>query len=208
MTLGLRLAGVWLATALLAACASAPSRIPAPAIDPALAQARQQERQAQLEAIPAWSMQGRLAVSVGDKGGSGRLDWQQRGPAFQVSLSAPVTRQSWQLAGEPGGATLEGLEGGPRSGPDAETLLQQATGWPIPVEAMAWWVRGLPAPGGGQEEFGADGRLQRLVSGGWIVEFQEWQPAADGWPEMPRRLQASREGARVRLVVDRWGAGP
>lgn len=208
MSRRVRLAGAALATVLLAACTSAPVRPPAAPVDGAEAQARQQERRQRLEAIPAWSMQGRIAVSVGDKGGSGRLDWQQQGAAYRVSLSAPVTRQSWRLAGEPGGATLEGLEGGPYSGPDAEALLWQATGWPIPVEALAWWVRGLPAPAGAGQEFGDDGRLRRLVADGWTVDYQDWQPAADGWPEMPRRLQASREGARVRLVVDRWEAAP
>ena len=199
-----RAAGLALATALLAACSTAPPRPSAPAVDAAQAQARQQERQARLAGVERWSLQGRLAVSVGDKGGSGRLDWQQDGDTFRISLGAPVTRQSWQLAGEPGGATLEGLEGGPRSGPDAEALLREATGWPIPVTSMVAWVRGLPGPEGGELAFGADGRLQRLVADGWTVEYQEWAPAAGPWPEMPRRLQASREGARVRLVVDRW----
>ncbi len=204
MSRALRAAGLVLATALLAACGTAPVRPPAPAVDAAQAQARQQARQDRLEAIDRWSMQGRLAVSVGDKGGSGRLDWQQDGDAFRVSLGAPVTRQSWRLAGGPGGATLEGMEGGPRSGPDAGALLREATGWPIPVASMAAWMRGLPGTGGGGLAFGADGRLQRLVADGWTVEYQEWQPATGAWPEMPRRLQASREGARVRLVVDRW----
>ncbi|KAF1691041.1 lipoprotein insertase outer membrane protein LolB [Pseudoxanthomonas koreensis] len=199
-----RAAGLALATALLAACSGSPVRPPAPAIDAAQALARQQEREARLAAIGRWSLQGRLAVTVGDKGGSGRLDWQQDGDTFRISLGAPVTRQSWQLAGEPGGATLDGLEGGPRSGPDAEALLYQATGWPIPVASMAAWVRGLPGPDGGERVFGADGRLQRLAADGWVVEYQEWQPAAGPWPDMPRRLQATREGARVRLVVDRW----
>jgi outer membrane lipoprotein LolB len=72
---------------------------------------------------------------------------------------------------------------------------------------MAGWVRGLPAPGD-EVAFGADGRLQRLVADGWTVDYQEWQPAAGDWPEMPRRLQAAREGARIRLVVDRWEAMP
>ena len=91
------------AMALLAGCTGAPVR-QAPPVDEAQAQARLEQRRVQLEAIPDWSMQGRLAVSVGDKGGSGRLDWQQRGPAYRIALSAPVTRQSWRLAGEPGGA--------------------------------------------------------------------------------------------------------
>jgi outer membrane lipoprotein LolB len=208
MSHGIRAAGLVLAMAWLAGCTGAPVRPAAPPVDAAQAQAVQQARQARLETIEHWSLQGRIAVSVGDKGGSGRLDWQQQGAVYRISLSAPVTRQSWQLAGEPGGATLEGLEGGLRSGPDAGALLQQATGWPIPLEAMAWWVRGLPSPGSGALAFGADGRLQQLVAEGWTVEYQEWQAAAGGWPEMPRRLQASREGARVRLVVDQWGALP
>ena len=73
---------------------------------------------------------------------------------------------------------------------------------------MAWWVRGLPAPGAGEVEYGVDGRLRRLVADGWTVDYQDWQDAADGWPDMPRRLQASRDGVRVRLVVDQWGAVP
>ena len=204
MSPGLRLTGPLLAAALLAACTTTPVRPPLPAVDAAAAQALQQERQARLAAIGRWSLQGRLALTVGDRGGSGRLDWDQDGDAFRVSLGAPVTRQSWLLAGEPGRATLEGLEGGTRTGPDPEALLREATGWPIPVTSMAAWVRGLPGPEGGELVFGSDGRLQRLVADGWTVEYQEWLPATGPWPEMPRRLQASREGARVRLVLDRW----
>ncbi|MBO9718286.1 MAG: outer membrane lipoprotein LolB [Pseudoxanthomonas sp.] len=203
-----RAAGLVLAASLLAACSAAPVRSPAPAVDIGQAQARQEQRRQQLEAIPDWAMQARIAVSVGDKGGSGRLDWQQHADAYRVSLSAPVTRQSWQLSGEPGGATLEGLDGGPQSDADAAALLYRATGWPIPVEAMARWVRGLPARGDEALVFGADGRLQSMVADGWTVEYQEWLPATAGWPEMPRRLQAGRQGVRVRLVVDGWESRP
>jgi outer membrane lipoprotein LolB len=199
-----RAAGLALAMALLAGCAATPVRTSPSAVDPVQAQARQEQRQQQLAAVPDWALQGRIAVSVGDRGGSGRLDWQQHGQSYRIALGAPVTRQSWQLSGEPGRATLEGLEGGPQSAPDAGALLYRATGWPIPVEAMARWVRGLPSGGDEALVFGADGRLRSMVADGWTVEYQDWLPAADGWPEMPRRLQASREGARVRLVVDGW----
>ncbi|WP_372018915.1 lipoprotein insertase outer membrane protein LolB [Pseudoxanthomonas sp. 10H] len=208
MSRGAWRAGLALAMGLLAGCGTAPVRAPGPAIDATEAQARQEARRLQLDAMTDWSMQGRIAVSVGDKGGSGRLDWRQQGVSYRISLSAPVTRQSWQLSGEPGGATLEGLEGGPRSGPDGGALLQSATGWPIPVDALAAWVRGLPSSAGEAAVFGPDGRLRSLHADGWTVEYQEWLPAGGGWPEMPRRLQASREGVRVRLVTDGWEARP
>ena len=108
--------------------------------------------------------------------------------------------------GAPRLVMLHGLEGGVRSGPDAAQLLYQATGWPIPVAAMAAWLQGLPSTPEATQEFGADGRLRRLVADGWTVEYQEWQAADADWPQMPRRLQASREGARVRLAIDGWEA--
>ncbi len=192
------------AALLLAACASSPSRPVAPPVATAEAQAAQSERQEQLARIPDWSLQGRVAISHQGKGGNGRIDWSQRGGSYRIGLSAPVTRQSWQLSGEPGGATLEGLEGGPRSGPDATELLWQSTGWLIPVEGLADWVRGVTASADADIVYAEDGRLRRIVADGWTVEYQAWQPAADGFPDMPTRIQAERDGARVRLLVDRW----
>src|SRR5690606_1661679 len=113
------------------------TRAPQPAGPPsAAAEAREAQRRLWLDARPDWELQGRLAVSQAGKGGSGRIDWRQRGPRYEISLSAPVTRQSWRLSGDGAGARLEGLEGGPREGPDASRLLWEATGWIIPVQEM------------------------------------------------------------------------
>jgi outer membrane lipoprotein LolB len=202
----LRLAGLLPFLLLLGACATAPSAR-APAVPAAEAERQQAQRREALEALPAWSLQGRVAITSGQKGGSGRLEWSQQDGDYRVSLSAPVTRQSWSLAAHPdGGAVLEGVEGGPRHGADASLLLREATGWEIPVQELAWWVRGLETPGAAGVEYGPDGRLQRMRASGWDIEYQEWLPPQDGFPAMPRRLQAERGSARVRLVVDGWSA--
>ena len=119
----------------LAACAGRTIR-EAPPVAATAAMATQEAREAALQADDEWTLAGRVALANGDRGGSGRLDWRQSGERFAVSLSAPITRQSWRLGAGPDGATLEGLEGGPRQGPDAAGLLLRSTGWQIPLEAL------------------------------------------------------------------------
>jgi len=169
----------------------------------------QAARAAVLEAHPQWALQGRVALSNGRDGGSGRIEWHQDGGRFDVSLSAPITRQSWRLSGDQRSARLEGLDGGAREGTDAEALLHEATGWEIPVAALASWVTGTEAPRlpGATLQFGNDGRLGRIEQDGWTIDYAGWQPQAGFAVEMPQRLTATRGEARVRLVIDHWQPG-
>jgi outer membrane lipoprotein LolB len=216
MSARLRFGATLAVASALAGCAGVPVRPPAPAVlAPAAreaAMAAQVAREAALAQRPDWSLEGRVALTSNGRGGSGRLEWRQRGAGFSVELSAPVTRQGWRLSGRDGDAVLEGLDGGPRRGADAAALLRAATGWEIPVRALASWVRGARAgdasvgDGTAELEFSADGRLVRLRQDGWILDYADWRPQADG-PDLPMRVTASRDTARVRLVVDAWGAG-
>lgn len=205
-----------LLAAALSACTSVPVR---PALETvalgaeaqARAQARLDAREAAVRALPGFGFTGRVAMSNGRDGGSGRIEWTQTGADYSVTLSAPVTRQSWQLQGGPEGARLDGLEGGPRSGTDVGLLLWEATGFEIPVAALAAWAAGTRAPGtiAGAAELGFDagGQLARLQQDGWTIDYLEWQPApADGAVALPTRINAQRGDARVRLIVDAWSA--
>ncbi|HYG06978.1 MAG TPA: lipoprotein insertase outer membrane protein LolB [Stenotrophomonas sp.] len=200
-----------LAAALLSACASTGPRPAAPAAAlPVSAQARQieAERQAWLRAHPDWSFQGRAAISKGRNGGSGRVDWRQTGREYRIQLSAPVTRQSWVLSGDgaTGQARLEGVDGGPRAGNDAQEVLYQATGWQIPVEGLPAWVRGLVDDGQPGVLLDGEGRPAALEQDGWQVQYQEWFPPQDGRPALPKRIEARNGDAKVRLLLDAWSA--
>ncbi len=158
---------------------------------------------------PTWAMQGRVAIRKGNKGGSGRIDWQQDGERYVVSLGAPVTRQSWRLSVGPEGARLEGLEGGVREGSDATLLLREATGWEIPVELLAGWARGVLSDEAPNESEGTsfsfvDHRLKSLRQDNWEVEYLAWLDESGQVPELPKRISASNGDASVRLVIDHW----
>ena len=189
---------------LLASCAGGPARPPAAPLDPLAAR----QATAAREALSDWALSGRVAISNAGRGGNARIDWTQRGERYDIALSAPVTRQSWRLAGDAAGARLDGVEGGPRESADVENLLLAATGWDIPVRAMVAWVRGVPAPtageGGVALQSAADGLPARLVQDGWEIDYREWLPVEGARPALPRRIEARRGEARVRLLVDDW----
>ena len=200
-------------TLLLAGCATRPPSAAAPPVlvdAQAIAAAAQDQatRAEWLLARPQWSFEGRVAISNAGKGGSGRIDWRQQGPGYEVALSAPVTRQSWRLVGDSdtGSGRLEGLEGGVREGSDAEALLRGATGWEIPVNALSAWARGLPASGFPLDaiSYSVEGRLQAIEQAGWRIEYTQWSDPRDGQPSLPRRIEARRDLAAVRLIVDGW----
>ena len=202
----LRISIVVMCAALLSACVARPARDVLPPIAGS-PEAHQAQREAALATRTQWSLQGRVALSNGRDGGSGRIDWSQDASRYAVSLSAPITRQSWRLSGDDQGARLEGLEGGTRIGADPAGLLREATRWEIPVTALSSWVRGLRAAadhGPAQVQYGADGRLSRIEQSGWTIDYSGWEGGAAG-VELPNRLNARRGDASVRLVIDSWG---
>lgn len=161
-------------------------------------------------AAPDWTMTGRVALSNGKNGGSGRLEWSQAGGKVRIGLSAPVTRQGWVLELDASGATLQGVPDGPVHGRDAGALLRERTGWDIPVAGLGCWVRGAWASeaafGDASIGYGRDGQVQRIEQAGWTIEYTDWQPDAVSGVELPGRITALRAEDRVRLVVDRWNA--
>lgn len=205
--LSLGRAGFVLFTAMaLAACAPRPDRTrpdaPAPQASQGLVYATQAAREARLAEQADWRLTGRVAFAHAADGATVNLDWTQRGAAFDIRLSAPVTGRRWRLSGRPGEAVLDGLEDGPRRSDDAERLLFEATGWSLPIAQFANWVRGArgAAPATALA-LDAEGRPMGWTQAGWALEFRDWWP---GDPPLPRRVFARREDASVRLVVAEW----
>jgi outer membrane lipoprotein LolB len=190
-----------LGMALLSACATQAPRTVAP--DPEQAYA---ERAEALVAWPGWSLTGRLGVSQGDEGGSGRLDWTQARDEAELAFRGTLGQGAWRLRVAPEVARLELKDGTVREAPRVEDLVFDQTGWTAPVTALAWWVRGLAWPQGPEpkaREFNDDGTLARLVQDGWTVE---WTRYVDGPEErrLPSRLQLSRADVSIRLAISRW----
>lgn len=192
-----------LAGLLLAACAPVPVRQPGTTRQLAAQAAREHA----LGAQQSWSLDGRFAASDGQHGGSGSLSWRQTDQQYRFILRAPVTGKSVQLDGGPDGAILTGAGKVPVAGRDAGEVLNEEFGWEVPVADLAWWVRGLRAPGRPAIlTFGANGLPATLDQDGWHVDYRDWY--AERNPPLPRKVYASRDPYTVRVLIETWDATP
>lgn len=165
--------------------------------------AAQRAREQALAPLDRWVLQGRLGVSNGSDGGSGNFSWSQDGEHYEFVLRAPVTGKSFRLSGDNQGALMEGLDGGPIRGRDAESLMHRALGWDVPLRELRAWVLGLRADGGPAElTFGADRLPASLLQDGWSVDYREWDTGHQ--PPLPKKLYAAKPPYKVKLVIESW----
>ncbi|WP_266156421.1 lipoprotein insertase outer membrane protein LolB [Dyella silvatica] len=166
----------------------------------------QQARERLLAGVDHWTLQGRLGVSDGKNSGSGDLTWTQDGDRYEFVVRAPVTGKSFRLSGGAQGALLEGMDGGPLHGDDAESLMHKALGWEVPLRELRAWVLGLRADAGPAElSFGNDRLPSLLQQDGWSVDYREWD--ATRQPPLPKKVYAQKPPYKVRLSVESWQMG-
>lgn len=163
----------------------------------------QHVREQALAGADHWALQGRLGVSDGHEGGSGSFSWTQDGDHYVFVLRAPITGKSFRLSGGPAGASIEGLEGGPLHGPDAEALMRKALGWEVPLRDLRAWVLGLRADGGpAQLSFGTNRLPSLLRQDGWSVDYRAWDESRQ--PPLPTKVYAAKPPYKVRLSIESW----
>ncbi|MEO8748042.1 MAG: lipoprotein insertase outer membrane protein LolB [Rhodanobacter sp.] len=165
--------------------------------------AAQATREAALARVDHWTLSGRLGLTSANAGGSGSFTWTQDGQRYVFELRGPLASKSFRLSGGPQGALLEGLEGGPVHGADAEELMRKALGWVVPLRDLRAWILGLRADSGPAElSFGADGLPSLLRQDGWVVDYRQWDTGRQ--PPLPQKVFAEKAPYKVKLLIESW----
>lgn len=184
-------------TVFILGCASQPPQ-PSPQ-----AQSAWLEHRATLEALSNWQVQGRVALRTDDEGWSANFDWQQRGTDYRIRLRGPFGQGAVELHGSALGVWLQRAEQQPVFALDAETLLEQQTGWRLPVAGLAAWLRGMPVTDSESVTvWDAQGHLQTLTQNGWQIDYQRY--LEKDTLVLPEKLRLQRDSVRVRFVIDDW----
>ena len=158
---------------------------------------------AQIGALDAWQINGKVGIRAPKDSGSGTLFWLQRQDYYDIRLSGPLGRGAARLTGRPGAILLEVANQGRYEAESPEALLEEQLGWRLPVSHLQWWVRGLPAPDSkSRVTLDSNSQLARLQQDGWDVEYLSY--AEQNGYSLPQRIKLHGTNLDVTLVVKDW----
>ena len=160
------------------------------------------ERQARLEAIDSWQMNGRILVNTGERAFQGRFQWHQAADAIELSIRNPLGAGVLQVEGPPDQLTVR-ARGETWELADPEPELSALLGWWLPVRSLRAWLLGFSDPAfAAEEQLGPDRVLQTLEQRLWQLDYQSYQ--LEEGLLLPRRIDLSHGDLELRVIVDRW----
>ena len=137
---------------------------------------------------PDWSLadtalkgtwDGRFAVKVigltdaSNQGGSGGFTLTQDALTDVLEIRSPVGGSIAKITIKPGEAILE-RDGKLTTAIDADTLIQNTLGLPLPARGLSGWLRGQTRPGNNASvERDAKGQVSKITQDGWTLNY-DW----------------------------------
>ena len=152
--------------------------------------------------ISTFTLSGRVAVKVEQRGYSAKLSWRHAPAGDHLRLLSPIGSVIADLEADGSGATLTTADKKVYRSSDVQTLTRQVLGWDLPLEGLQHWVVGraepeLPVQAEQRDE---RGRLSRLAQNQWRIDYLAY--AGDG--AMPSRMVLAHDNLTLRLIIDRW----
>ncbi|TGD71537.1 outer membrane lipoprotein LolB [Mangrovimicrobium sediminis] len=166
-----------------------------------------QQRESQLLALTSWEASGKIALRSAQQSDSASLRWRQDGEATHLELSGPLGMAATTVDSDGEFITL-------RRGDEVrhwaldDPALGEANQWDLPLAALHYWLKGVPAPGIAVQALQLDpatGLPQRLEQQGWQVDYDSF--GGFGEYQLPTRLQVQRADTRARILLRQWQPG-
>lgn len=160
---------------------------------------------AEVPAKGTWD--GRFAVKVTgltegrNQGGSGGFTLTQDALTDVLEIRNPMGGSVAKITIKPGEAILE-RDGQLTTAIDADTLIQNALGLPLPARGLSDWLRGKTRPGSNASvERNAAGQVSKITQDGWTLSY-DW--GATSQLEKLTMTRTSNIGSiDIRLVFDK-----
>lgn len=153
-------------------------------------------------AIDSFSLNGRVAVKLDDRGYTASLRWRHSATRDSLRLLSPVGTVVGQIETDGNGATLTTADKKVYRSSDVQTLTREVLGWDLPLAGLRHWVIGRadPATPVQAEERDDQQRLKSLQQSDWRIAYLDYF----GNSALPARLSLIYDRLKLRLIVEAW----
>ncbi|MGB1158911.1 MAG: lipoprotein insertase outer membrane protein LolB [Porticoccaceae bacterium] len=154
-------------------------------------------------ALSTWQLTGKLGVRSAQQAVSAQLHWQQNQQQYQLRLSGPLGAGSVVANGD--NHSIEAQQGSKTYRGSPRDLGRQLFDLPLPVDAINWWLRALPAPqlsAARNLTTRLDGTPQGFEQDGWQLTFARFEPVGDYL--LPRKISGQSGDLSFKLVISKW----
>jgi outer membrane lipoprotein LolB len=152
--------------------------------------------------IGAFSLNGRVAVKLDDRGYTASLRWRHTETHDSLRLLSPVGSVVGEIEADSNGATLTTADKKVYRSNDAQSLTREVLGWDLPLAGLRYWVTGRADPAAPVQAQERDDkqRLKSLTQSDWHINYLEYF----GDSAMPARLTLVYDRLNLRLIVQQW----
>lgn len=169
------------------------------------------QRQQRINSLHSWRVRAKVGVVTPQQRQQATLVWQFSDQANQVRLFGPLGVGAITLDFDENGAQLIDNKGRVHQGASAQALLTRIVGWPIPMQALSYWLFALPQPNAFYNyQLNDLGQLSELRQFDWQVSYKDYQnPIKDQELSLARKITATKEmpngeQVMVKLISKAW----
>jgi len=150
-----------------------------------------------------WQLEARVAIQTPQDNVTASLDWQKNGDQFDFLMSGAFGVTYAHLIQEKYQATLDIPDHDTMIHSDSQILLQQALGWDFPIDALSYWVKGLPSGTPGEMVTrDKQNRITKIEMGYWQIDITKYR-MFQGY-DLPKMIKAQHPNMNIKVVAKKW----
>ena len=168
-------------------------------------------RQQSLGKIPdSWTINGRISVINEQENWYAKFTWIQQEQDFQLNFTGPLGETELQVSQIAQNVRLK-TPAKERTGHNLEQLLQQETGWSLPITSLRYWSQGYPNPAiTAQLKYNKEQQISDIFQAGWHIQYHKRMLAEQvSGPKiwLPKKIIATKQDIKIKLIITRWHLG-
>jgi outer membrane lipoprotein LolB len=181
---------------LLTACSTVPLNIE-----------QQTQNQKQIKAQDHWLLKAKISITTEEDSLQAMLHWQQQQANFDFHVFGTFGITYAHLIQQPEQASLAIQDEPMRYHTNAQALMAESLGWDFPIQALSYWIKGLPAKLEGEQVFRDEFKqIKRVIYKQWQVDFPRYH-SYQGYT-LPRIIKAKHPQMTLKLAINKWNFAP